>query len=101
MNNSKFLPNFTCNCGVLRWVEVVKDYYPTGDLGLRLYVKAEGVRECLMVPTCLIPGIPEGCVAIRDEAENRGVLRELTNAGVIDDPHAFIGGIPICRVLFE
>lgn len=27
-------------------------------------------------------------------------VRELTNAGVIDDPIGFIGDIPICRVLF-
>lgn len=72
----------------------------TGDLALYIYASFDGVQETLMVASCLVPGIPEGCVAIKDFAENRGCLRELTNAGVVDDPHFFIAGIPICRLLF-
>ena len=100
MNQRKTLINFTCVCGTLPFVEVVKKQYTTGDIALYIEMVINGRRETLMIASCLIPGIPADCVAIKDFAECRGCLRELTNAGVIDDPHLYIQDIPICRVLF-
>ncbi len=100
MSNRKILCNFTCVCGTLPFVEVVKLRYSTGDIALYIEAVFNGQRETLMIASCLIPGIPPDCVAVKDFAENRGCLRELTNAGAIDDPHLYLNGIPICRVLF-
>ena len=100
MNTRKILHNFTCVLGTLRQVEVVKKQYVTGDIALYIEAVFQGKRETLLIASCLIPGIPPDCVAIKDFAENRGCLRELTNAGAIDDPHLFLNGVPICRVLF-
>lgn len=100
MSQGKTLINFTCVCGTLPFVEVVKKRYTTGDIALCIEMVINGRRETLMIASCLIPGIPEDCVAIKDFAENWGCLRELTNAGAIDDPHTYLRGYPICRVLF-
>ena len=100
MNKTKILLNFTCVCGTLPHVQVIKKQYTTGEIALYIEVGFDGPRETLMIASCWVPGIPEGCVAIKDFAENFGCLSALTNAGVIDDPHGFIEDIPICRVLF-
>jgi hypothetical protein len=100
MSNTKILRNFTCVCGTLPRVEVVKKRYTTGDIALYVEIECNGIRETLMVASCWIPGIPPDCVAIKDIGENRGCLDALTNAGAIDDPHCYLGDTPICRVLF-
>lgn len=100
MNQNKILRNFTCVYGTLPRVDVVKKRYTTGEIALYIEVGLDGPRVTLLVASCWVPGIPEGCVAIKDFAENRGCLAALTNAGVIDDPHLFIDDVPVCRVLF-
>ncbi len=99
-NPRKVLRNFTCVLGRLPRVEVVKRQYTTGEIALYIEAEFHGSRETVMVASCWVPGIPEGCVAIKEHSENEGVLSELTNAGAVDDPEFYLGGIPVCRVLF-
>lgn len=60
----------------------MKKRYTTGEIALYNEADFNGNRETLMIAYCWIPGIPQDCVAIKDFAENRGCLRELTNAGM-------------------
>lgn len=102
MSDSIIVRDFDCVCGRLPEVEVIKKRYPGGALALYvvLPMTEEGIRETLLIASCLVLGIPEGCIAVKDFAENRGVLLSLTRAGVIDEPDVYIKGRPICRVLF-
>ena len=83
-------------CGVSPVVEVVKETYANGGIALQLW-DHEGP---LLTPTQWIPGIPAGCVAIKDYDENAGCLAQLMRDGVIAAPHQYLDGLPICRVLF-
>jgi hypothetical protein len=88
--------NFVTICGVSPVVDVVKERYANGGIGLQLW-DHEGP---LLTATQWIPGIPAGCVAIKDYAENEGCLAELVRTGVVAPPHQYLSGRPICRVLF-
>jgi hypothetical protein len=88
--------NFVAICGVSPEVNVVKEHYANGGVGLQLW-DHEGP---LLTATQWIPGIPAGCVAIKDYEENEGCLGQLVRTGVIAPPHQFLNGYPICRVLF-
>jgi len=71
-------------------VDVVKERYANGGVGLQLW-DHEGP---------LLTGIPDGFVAIKDYEENDGCLAQLIAKSVIDQPIGFLNGYPICRLLF-
>ena len=93
---SKTIHDFETVCGVSPNVEVVRERYANGGYGLQLWDN-EGP---LMTATRWIPGIPLGCVAIKDFDENAGCLEQLVAQGVIDPPHQYLDGYPICRLRF-
>lgn len=90
------LHNFRTICGVSPVVEVVKETYAKGGTALQLW-DHEGP---LLTATQWIPRIPSKCVAIKDYAENQGCLAQLISHGVIEPPHEFLDGLPICRLRF-
>jgi ribosomal protein L37AE/L43A len=90
------LHDFESVCGVSPMVEVVKETYANGGIALQLW-DDDGP---LLTATQWIPGIPAGCVAIKDYDENAGCLTQLIRHGVIAPPHLYLDGYPICRVLF-
>ena len=100
MSDSVFIQNFDCLMGCLPEVEVVKKAYTSGEIALYVYSEFDGHPETLLIASCLVPGTPRGFVAIKDFAENRGVLLALARAGLIEEPDFYLKGIPICRVLF-
>lgn len=96
-HESKTIRDFVTICGVSPVVEVVLERYAMGGYGLQLW-DSEGP---LMTPTRWIPGIPAGCVAIKDFDENAGCLEQLIAQRVIEPPQEFLEGLPICRLLFR
>ena len=52
MNQNKSLRNFTCVCGTLPRVEVVKKRYTTDELALYIEMGSTEVRETLMIASC-------------------------------------------------
>ncbi len=93
-SESKTIHDFVTICGVSPIVEVVMERYAMGGYGIQLWDN-EGP---LMTATRWIPGIPAGCVAIKDFDENAGCLEQLIARGVIEPPQEFLEGLPICRL---
>lgn len=85
---------FIALAGVSPVVEVVRETYVNGGIGLQLW-DHEGP---LMTATVWIPGIPAACVAIKDYEENEGCLAQLIHHRVIYPPHTFLKGLPVCRL---
>lgn len=94
--SSVSIRDFWTVAGVSPEVEVVKERYAKGGTGLQLW-DHEGP---LLTATHWLPGIPEGCVAVKDYEENEGCLAQLIAKGVLGRPERFQNGYPICRVLF-
>lgn len=84
-------------CGISPVVELVIESYAMGGIALQLW-DHEGP---LLTATLWIPGIPEGCVAIKDFDENEGILDQLIRQKVVDAPHVFLDGLPICRLQLQ
>jgi hypothetical protein len=79
--------------------------YGNGQTSIQLIDEADGCPFATAT-VCLEDDLmKEGEVAIKNYSENAGILDSLINAGLIEEPHAFVQSgfvkIPICKLLIQ
>lgn len=84
-------------------VHLVRDH-DNGRFALELI--EVGTHEPIARATCNIPEavIPYDCVIVKDYSENKGMLKALVAAGIVDAPYVCIKGdfdvvFPVCKLL--
>lgn len=79
---------------------IEKQMYRAGGPALHLVSAKDG--EPIATATVWVPGIPTGCVAIKNYSENEGMLQAFISAGIVGEPISFISSgfvrIPVCKL---
>lgn len=82
-------------------VEIYKNTC-NGNMEIQLYCFEDGFREPFLTASCVVGGLTEGELAIKNYSENEGILDVLTNENIVCKPHRFIPSgfvtLPIVRL---
>lgn len=76
-----------------------KNEYYAGGVALTL---SDEYESPFATATVWVPGLKQGEVAIKDYAENEGMLAAMVDAGVVHPPHRYVKSgfvtIPVCKL---
>ena len=77
--------------------------YGNGQTAIKLIDEEDGMPFAVATVCVEDDLVKENEVAIKDYSENEGMLESLINAGMVEEPHAFVQSgfvkIPICKLL--
>ena len=77
--------------------------YGNGQNAIKLFDMADGFPYATASICVSDSLLKEDEIAIKDYSENAGILDSLINAGVIEEPHAYIQSghvmVPICKLI--
>ena len=77
--------------------------YANGQTAIKLFDMSDGMPYATATVCVEDSLLKEDEVAIKDYSENAGILDSLIEAGIVNQPHAFIQSnfvkIPICKLI--